>query len=266
MVIKGRAYRRCLKVCIQDVWGHKKYPNFDKISLITAAEITLSNAEPSIIKFSEDQITQLLSAFWIQANLPDNSLQNIEALAYSFCLTLNSLRLRELLHSHQDNKLGQKGVTSNTNAAQFAETLAEAKCSMKACYSFVFGPGVDHIPRRSSCFSFLCFFARKLMYDFDDHWGVSVMVVALLFTIHSMDGGRNCWIGGSTQRSRLCTMEPRYQKSTHPPPRQVQSPVNLPHQEPFITGGHGFKQRHGTENKSIGGVFEKSHVLKLLGS
>ncbi|KAI3770464.1 hypothetical protein L6452_01598 [Arctium lappa] len=82
------------EVCIQDVWGHKKSPNFQKISSITAGEITLSDAEPSVMKFSEDQITQLLSAFWIQANLPDNSLQNIEALAYSFCLTLISLRLR----------------------------------------------------------------------------------------------------------------------------------------------------------------------------
>ncbi|XP_024967458.1 protein EFR3 homolog B [Cynara cardunculus var. scolymus] len=82
------------EVCIQDVWGHKKSPNFQKISSITAGELTLSDAEQSVMKFSEDQITQLLSAFWIQANLLDNSLQNIEALAYSFCLTLISLRLR----------------------------------------------------------------------------------------------------------------------------------------------------------------------------
>ncbi|KAJ0912836.1 hypothetical protein HanRHA438_Chr06g0278771 [Helianthus annuus] len=78
----------------KNVWGHKKSPNFQKISSITAGEIALSNAESSVMKFSEDQITQLLSAFWIQANLPDNTLQNIEALAYSFCLTLISLRLR----------------------------------------------------------------------------------------------------------------------------------------------------------------------------
>lgn len=96
------------EVCIQDgfmgkenaeaekknVWGQKKSPNFQKLSSITAAEIALSNAEPSVMKFSEDQIIQLLSAFWIQANLPDNILPNIEALAYSFCLTLISLRLK----------------------------------------------------------------------------------------------------------------------------------------------------------------------------
>lgn len=92
------------EVCILDgenneverkhVRAHKKSPNFQKISSITAGELTLSDAEPSVMKFSEDQITQLLSAFWIQANLPDNTLQTIEALAYSFCLTLISLRLK----------------------------------------------------------------------------------------------------------------------------------------------------------------------------
>lgn len=76
------------------MWGPKKSPNFQKISSISAGEMALSNAEPSVMKFSEDQITQLLSAFWIQASLPDNILPNIEALAYSFCLTLISLRLR----------------------------------------------------------------------------------------------------------------------------------------------------------------------------
>ncbi|KAL8208906.1 hypothetical protein R6Q57_008318 [Mikania cordata] len=76
------------------VLGLRKSPNFQKISSITVGEMALSNAESSIMKFSEDQITQLLSAFWIQANLPDNSLQNIETLAYSFCLTLISLRLK----------------------------------------------------------------------------------------------------------------------------------------------------------------------------
>lgn len=31
---------------------------------------------------------------------------------------------------------------------------------------------------------FCVFVARKLMYDFEDDWGISVMVVAVLFTIH----------------------------------------------------------------------------------
>ena len=46
------------------------------------------------MKFSEDQVAQLLSAFWVQANLPDNLPSNIEAIAHSYCLTLISLRLK----------------------------------------------------------------------------------------------------------------------------------------------------------------------------
>ncbi|XP_024961732.1 uncharacterized protein LOC112502139 [Cynara cardunculus var. scolymus] len=74
----------------------KKSPNFQKLCSImdkNGEEITVSDAEPSVMKFNEDQITQLMSTFWIQANLPDNTLSNIEALAYSFCLTLATLQL-----------------------------------------------------------------------------------------------------------------------------------------------------------------------------
>lgn len=46
------------------------------------------------MKFNEDQIVQLLSAFWVQANLPDNSPSNVEAIAHSYCLMLISLRLK----------------------------------------------------------------------------------------------------------------------------------------------------------------------------
>lgn len=46
------------------------------------------------MKFSEDQIVQLLSAFWIQATLPDNLPSNFEAIAHSFILTLISLQLK----------------------------------------------------------------------------------------------------------------------------------------------------------------------------
>ncbi|KAK3034057.1 hypothetical protein RJ639_034282 [Escallonia herrerae] len=78
-------------------WTHKHSPNFLKISSFidkTAGSTNLAEAEPSIMKFSEDQISQLLSAFWRQANLPDNLPSNIEAIAHSFCLTLISSRLR----------------------------------------------------------------------------------------------------------------------------------------------------------------------------
>lgn len=46
------------------------------------------------MKLTEDQIMQLLSAFWIQATLPDNLPSNIEAISHSFVLTLISLRLK----------------------------------------------------------------------------------------------------------------------------------------------------------------------------
>ena len=46
------------------------------------------------MKLNEDQIAQLLSAFWIQATLPDNTPSNIEAIAHSFVLTLISSRLK----------------------------------------------------------------------------------------------------------------------------------------------------------------------------
>ncbi|XP_059652292.1 protein SEMI-ROLLED LEAF 2 [Cornus florida] len=76
--------------------AHKTSPNFYKIRSIidrTAGSTNLGEAEPCIMKFNEDQVAQLLSAFWMQANLPDNLPSNIEAIAHSFCLTLISSRL-----------------------------------------------------------------------------------------------------------------------------------------------------------------------------
>ena len=51
------------------------------------------------MKLAEDQIMQLLSAFWIQATLPDNLPSNIEAISHSFVLTLISLRLKVNLNA-----------------------------------------------------------------------------------------------------------------------------------------------------------------------
>lgn len=50
--------------------------------------------ESNIVKLSEDQMAQLLSAFWVQANLPDNLPANFEALAHSFNLTLVSSHVK----------------------------------------------------------------------------------------------------------------------------------------------------------------------------
>ncbi|XP_015874915.3 protein SEMI-ROLLED LEAF 2 isoform X2 [Ziziphus jujuba] len=77
--------------------GRKNSPNFYKISSIidrTAGSISLNDAEPFVMKLTEEQIAHLLSAFWIQANLPDNLPSNIEAIAHSFILTLISSRLK----------------------------------------------------------------------------------------------------------------------------------------------------------------------------
>lgn len=49
---------------------------------------------PSMMKFTEDQIGQLLSAFWTQSTLSDNVPSNIEAIAHSLSLVLLSLRLK----------------------------------------------------------------------------------------------------------------------------------------------------------------------------
>ncbi|KAK9041749.1 hypothetical protein V6N11_016839, partial [Hibiscus sabdariffa] len=61
-----------------------------------AAASSMVEAEPYIMKLSEDQIMQLLSGFWIQATLSDNMPSNIEAISHSFALTLISLQLKNI--------------------------------------------------------------------------------------------------------------------------------------------------------------------------
>ncbi|KAF5739907.1 hypothetical protein HS088_TW12G01119 [Tripterygium wilfordii] len=77
--------------------AHKKdSPNLYKISSIidkTTGSTGMTEAEPFITKLSEDDLEQLLSGFWIQANLPDNLPSNFEAIAHSFVLTCVSSRL-----------------------------------------------------------------------------------------------------------------------------------------------------------------------------
>ncbi|KAK4748810.1 hypothetical protein SAY87_015396 [Trapa incisa] len=66
-------------------FAHKNSPNFYRMSETIQ--------EPYILKFNEDQISQLLSAFWLQANLHDNLPSNYEAIAHSYVITLLSSRL-----------------------------------------------------------------------------------------------------------------------------------------------------------------------------
>ncbi|KAB2005998.1 hypothetical protein ES319_D11G310100v1 [Gossypium barbadense] len=61
----------------------------------TAAS-NMVEAEPYIMKLTEDQIMQLLSGFWIQTTLSDNLPSNIEAISHSSMLTLISLRLKNI--------------------------------------------------------------------------------------------------------------------------------------------------------------------------
>ncbi|OMO86277.1 Armadillo-type [Corchorus capsularis] len=87
---------------VEEDWkqGHvrKSSPNIYSITSIfdRTAAANRVEAEPYILKLTEDQIMQLLSAFWIQATLPDNLPSNIEAISHSFVLTLISLRLKNI--------------------------------------------------------------------------------------------------------------------------------------------------------------------------
>ncbi|TQD69407.1 hypothetical protein C1H46_045060 [Malus baccata] len=85
----------------EEVWkqgcNRKNSPNVYKISSIidrTAGTVSLTEPDPYVMKFNEDQISHLLSAFWIQANLSDNLPSNIEAIAHSFTLVLISSHLK----------------------------------------------------------------------------------------------------------------------------------------------------------------------------
>ncbi|XP_042512049.1 protein SEMI-ROLLED LEAF 2-like [Macadamia integrifolia] len=83
-------------------WACKNSPNFYKISSIidkSTGPACLAEAEPKIIKLSEDQTAQLLSGFWIQANLADNLPSNFEAIAHSFSSTLIASLFKNTNHN-----------------------------------------------------------------------------------------------------------------------------------------------------------------------
>ncbi|KAF5178819.1 Efr3-like protein [Thalictrum thalictroides] len=78
-------------------WILKRSPTFCKLTSIIDRTVWLpvsADTEPYIVKLSEDQICHLLSAFWIQAALPDNMPSNFEAISHSFNLTVISSHLR----------------------------------------------------------------------------------------------------------------------------------------------------------------------------
>ncbi|PIN14940.1 hypothetical protein CDL12_12415 [Handroanthus impetiginosus] len=78
-------------------WSHKNSPNMHIISSIvdrTNGPASLTETEQYFLRCNEDQIAQLLSALWIEVNLPHNLPANIEAIAHSFCLALISSQLK----------------------------------------------------------------------------------------------------------------------------------------------------------------------------
>uniref|UniRef100_A0A0D3BS36 Uncharacterized protein n=1 Tax=Brassica oleracea var. oleracea TaxID=109376 RepID=A0A0D3BS36_BRAOL len=76
----------------EDLKSYKSSPNFHKLN--SMIDRNLADTLPSMMKFTEDQIGQLLSAFWTQSTLSDILPSNIEAIAHSFSLVLLSLRLK----------------------------------------------------------------------------------------------------------------------------------------------------------------------------
>ncbi|XP_073150707.1 protein SEMI-ROLLED LEAF 2 [Henckelia pumila] len=78
-------------------WSHKNSPNIHIFSSLfdrANRPASLPETEQSFLHCNEDQIAQLLSALWIQLNLPNNLPANVEAIAHSFYLILVSSYLK----------------------------------------------------------------------------------------------------------------------------------------------------------------------------
>ncbi|XP_073045455.1 protein SEMI-ROLLED LEAF 2-like isoform X1 [Primulina eburnea] len=78
-------------------WSHKNSPNIHIISSFfdrANRPPSLPETEQSFFHCNEDQIAQLLSALWIQFNLPNNLPANVEAITHSFYLILVSSHLK----------------------------------------------------------------------------------------------------------------------------------------------------------------------------
>ncbi|XP_019453147.1 PREDICTED: protein EFR3 homolog A-like isoform X5 [Lupinus angustifolius] len=98
-VLDGSKERDVVAEDLKQGGGLKNSPNFYKLSSImdrATGSPSLTDAEPYVMKLSEDQMSQLLSAFWIQATVPDNLPSNMEAIAHSFIITLMFLRTKKL--------------------------------------------------------------------------------------------------------------------------------------------------------------------------
>ncbi|OIV90896.1 hypothetical protein TanjilG_15629 [Lupinus angustifolius] len=99
IVLDGSKGRDVMAEDLKQGSGLKNSPNFYKLGSImdrATGSPSLTDAEPYVMKLSEDQMSQLLSAFWIQATVPDNLPSNMEAIAHSFIITLMFLRTKKL--------------------------------------------------------------------------------------------------------------------------------------------------------------------------
>ncbi|CAL0320940.1 unnamed protein product [Lupinus luteus] len=98
-ILDGSKERDVVAEDLKQGGGLKNSPNFYKLSSIVdraTGSPSLTDAEPYVMKLSEDQMAQLLSAFWIQANVPDNLPSNMEAIGHSFIITLMFLHTKKL--------------------------------------------------------------------------------------------------------------------------------------------------------------------------
>ncbi|XP_020107750.1 uncharacterized protein LOC109723699 [Ananas comosus] len=85
-------------------WPRRNSTYFSKLGFSVIDRIVNSTNSTemgaNIILLTEEQVDQLLSGFWMQANQADNLPFNFEAIAHSFCLTLLSYRLKSSSHSN----------------------------------------------------------------------------------------------------------------------------------------------------------------------
>ncbi|XP_050381062.1 protein SEMI-ROLLED LEAF 2 [Argentina anserina] len=151
---------------------HKSSPNFYKISsfIDMTAGSSLMEPEPYIMKFSEDQIADLLSAFWMQANLPDNLPSNIEALAHSFILMIVSSHLKNpngnlLVRSFQ-LLLSLRNISLDPNNGMLPPAC-QRSILVLSIGMLMFGAQIYHIPNLNDLLKSL------MLSDVDPFLGIS---------------------------------------------------------------------------------------------
>uniref|UniRef100_A0A803PW87 Uncharacterized protein n=1 Tax=Cannabis sativa TaxID=3483 RepID=A0A803PW87_CANSA len=153
--------------------GRKNSPSFYKISSIIdrkPGSIDLNEAEPFVMRLSEDQIVHLLSAFWIQAYLSDNLPSNIESIAHSFILTLISSRLKNPTDNLVVNffqlllSLRKMSLDPNNGMLTPAGQRSVLVLSMSM---LMFAAKIYHIPELND------FLKSLIPYDIDPYLGIS---------------------------------------------------------------------------------------------